>query len=98
MNVITVTRLSVDVEMGKATDDPHGQGFAAISATVETGDTAVVDQLERVHRERDTVTLRCAMLDVTGPITKVNTKRRTTEFVLSVRQLAYRDPYRSQSG
>ena len=41
------------------------------------------------------ITLRCAMLDVTGKITKSHTQDDSEVFILSVDDLAYRKPGRT---
>ena len=93
MEAIGVKRLSVNVVTGEAKDDPYGQGFAAISATSETDDEAVAQHLLHASREGEAVTVRCAMLDVTGPVTKLSVESGVTTFVVWVEQLAYRDPH-----
>ena len=98
MEVIVVPRLDVSVVTGEPKDDPYGQGFSAIFAAIETSDADMASRLRAVHRSGDTVTLRCAMLDVTGPITKVDRNSGVTKFILSVRQVCYRDPFAERDG
>jgi hypothetical protein len=91
---IIVPQLSIHVATGEAADDPWGQGFSAISAEVVTSDPVLVDILSNAKRERRQVVLRCALLDVIGPITRVATEAGSARFILSVDDLLYRKPTR----
>lgn len=81
MEIVTVSQMSINVVTGEAKDDPYGQGFASISATIETNDGAVIERLTRASREQEQINVRCAMLDVIGSIGRVETKRHATKFV-----------------
>jgi hypothetical protein len=89
---IVVPELSVHVVTGEAADDPHGQGFSAIYAEITTNDPVLIDKLSNSKQVRSTITLRCAMLDAVGLITKSTLNVGTSKFVLSVEDLRYRKP------
>ena len=91
-DVIVVERLTVEVITGAASDDPYGQGFSAIVASGCSSERTVVESLTRANQEKRSVTLRCAMLDVTGPITKIERHAETTRVKLYVEDLSYRRP------
>ena len=82
----------MQVATGEATEDPYGQGFAAIWATFEIVDRALIERLTQIASERASVTVRCAMLNVSGPITKTERIGQAVRFVLMVDDLVYRKP------
>jgi hypothetical protein len=92
MNEIDVPQLSVQVVTGEPAQDQHGQGFAAISATFEVTDPALVERLSRIAQERTSVTIRCAMVDVSGPLTRVERSDNRARFMLAVSDMVYRKP------
>ena len=91
---IVVPELSVGVVTGSPADDPYGQGFSAIYAEIVTADPTLLRVFSTAKHSRESVVVRCAMLDVIGPITKETRERfrRRTKFVLSVEDVVYRKP------
>jgi hypothetical protein len=89
---IVVPDLTVRIVTGPPSDDPHGQGFSAIYAEVEISDKALIERLTSAKGDRTSLTLRCAMLDVCGPITKSVPATKGIKFVLAVQDLCYHKP------
>jgi hypothetical protein len=88
--VVIVNELTVRVVTGDPSEDTYGQGFSAIFADAFASDKVDVARLLDAKEQRAPVTLRCAMLDVFGPITKAETGAKSTSFVLSVEGITYR--------
>jgi hypothetical protein len=93
---VVVEQLSVRVVTGKPSEDPYGQGFSAIWAEVVVTDRVILGQLNDAKREKTPITLRCAMLDVTGCVTKSTRRWASTKFVLAIDDLRYRKPQKAQ--
>ncbi|MFO0875299.1 MAG: hypothetical protein U0575_15200 [Phycisphaerales bacterium] len=91
-DVIVVKELIVRVATGDPSEDPHGQGFSAIYAVVETNDTTTIERLIEAKQRRASVTIRCAMLDVFGPITKAGIGDQSHKFILAVDRMSHRTP------
>jgi hypothetical protein len=91
MNLIPVPKLSVQVVTGDTCYANEG-GFSAIYAEVITEDSSLIEVLSRVQKDAEVVTLRCAMLDVTGRITKFTSHKGIKTFVLIIDDLTYRKP------
>jgi hypothetical protein len=91
-SVITVPNLTLHIQTGEAEKDPYGQGFAAIYAEVQIGERLARDALTRAYNEQATVTVRCAMLDVLGRVTKSTRRGSRGGFVVAVEDLTYRKP------
>ena len=89
--LFVVPDLSVRVVTGD-TCYPNENGFSSISAEVAPADSNLAEQLSRVQKSRQVVTLRCAMLDVTGKITNSLSKDGKKVFVLIVDDMTYRRP------
>ena len=89
---IVVPDLSVRVVTGSPADDPHGQGFSAIYAEILTADAALLRIFSTAKQSRESIVVRCAMLDVIGPITKETHESGCTKFVLSIEDVVYRKP------
>jgi len=88
--IITVPQISVKVVTGK-TCYPGENGFSVIYAEVTPQDDKLQRQLSQAQQSKLTVTLRCAMLDVTGRINRVQ-EGAPDVFVLSIDELDYRKP------
>ena len=89
--IITVPKLSVDVVTGD-TCYPGEDGFSAIFAEVTPEDVDLQRQLAQAQENELTVTLRCAMLDLTGQITNSREETEGKIFVLSIEDMTYRKP------
>ncbi len=89
--VIQVPNLTVEVVTGE-TCYPGEGGFSAISATVAAEDADVVRELSEARKRDMVITLRCAMLDVTGKITKCIAEAGKQVFVMPIDDLTYRRP------
>jgi hypothetical protein len=87
---IEVAGISLQVATGDVSHDPHRQGFAAIYATFEVVDSSLIDRLLRTADEKASVTVRCAMLDIVGTISKNERSRNGANFVLAVTDVVYR--------
>ncbi|MBO0696664.1 MAG: hypothetical protein J2P56_11275 [Verrucomicrobia bacterium] len=92
-SIIVVRELSVRVVTGD-TCYQYEKGFSAIYAEVNTQDTALIEQLRHARDEGTVVTLRCAMLNVTGTIGPRRNDGGVEKFVLSIEDVAYRKPNR----
>ncbi len=94
MNDITVVvrELAVRVVTGAPSEDPYGQGFSAIHADAMVDDPESVERLIDAKANRLPVTLRCAMLDVTGPISKAEAEGKSHRFVVAVEGVTYQKP------
>lgn len=90
-NIIVLPELSVRVVTGD-TCYRSENGFSAIYAEVATDDAALVEQLRHAQDEGTVVTVRCAMLDVTGTIGARRDDAGVERFVLSIEDMAYRKP------
>jgi hypothetical protein len=90
--VVIVDGLTVRVVTGAPSKDPYGQGFSSIYAEAAVSDKADVARLLDAKERRTSVTLRCAMLDVLGPITKVESESSAHRFVLAIEEMTYRKP------
>jgi hypothetical protein len=55
-------------------------------------DATEVERLMGAKERRASVTLRCAMLDVTGQITKDEVEGRSHKFLMAVEGVTYRKP------
>mgnify|MGYP001548204302 CR=1 FL=1 len=95
--MFTVPELAVDVATGE-TCYSRENGFSAISARVAPEDAQLAENLTHAQKHRHIVTLRCAMLDVTGKITNCLSVDGKKSFVLSVDDIVYRKPVVSASG
>ena len=91
MKLFSVSKLSVQVLTGD-TCYPHENGFSAIYAEVIAEDSGLIEALASAQKEAEVITLRCAMLDVTGRITNLISEEGVNRFVLSIDYLAYRKP------
>ena len=89
--IITVPKLSLEVVTGD-TCYPGEDGFSAIFAEVTPEDVGLRRQLAQAQENELTVTLRCAMLDVTGRITNSRKEAGDKIFVLSIEDMTYRKP------
>jgi hypothetical protein len=95
--IITVPELSIRVVTGDSCY--HGEnGFSAIYSEVTPDNAALQRQLATAQKDQLIVTLRCAMLDVTGRITNCRTEGKGKTFVLSVEDMVYRKPREPSSG
>jgi len=92
----TVSELALQVAAGD-TCYPHENGSSAIYAKVSPEDARLVENLAHAQKLRHIVTLRCAMLDVTGKITNCLSEDGKKVFVLSIDDVAYRKPVSSES-
>jgi hypothetical protein len=91
-NMITVKELIVRVVTGDPSKDPYGQGFSAIWAEAVVNDRSGIELLAEAKERHVFVTVRCAMLDVTGPITKGEVDGQSYKFVLAVEEMTCRNP------
>jgi hypothetical protein len=87
--MIRVPNLTVEVVTGE-TCYPGERGFSSISATVAAEDADVVRELSEARKRGMAVTLRCAMLDVTGKITNCIAEAGKQVFVMLIDDLTYR--------
>jgi hypothetical protein len=90
--LVVVKEVTVKVLTGDPSEDPHGQGFSVIFAEALVEDDAAVDRLAVAKENGSPVTLRCAMLDVRGSVTKGEREGRSHRFVVAVEELTYRKP------
>ena len=91
--ILVMPELSVQVVTGETCYSSEG-GFSAIYAEVAPDDASLVSELSEVHERGEVITLRCAMLDVTGKITKCRTEGGKRVFVLWIEDMTYRRPTR----
>ena len=89
--MIQVPTLTVEVVTGE-TCYPGEGGFSSISATIAPADADLVQQLSQARKRGDVITLRCAMLDVTGKITNCISDAGKQVFVMVIDDLTYRRP------
>jgi hypothetical protein len=89
--VVVVSNLLVGVTTGQ-TCYPGENGFSAHWAEVTTKDRALEQTLSALADRKAQVVLRCAMLDVTGWVTKLETTDGGIRFVFSIDDLFYRNP------
>ncbi len=67
-------------------------GFSAIDAEVSPDDPQLIERLTFAVKNRESVTLRCAMLDTTGKITNcLNTDGKKVS-VQIIDDVVYREP------
>jgi hypothetical protein len=89
--VVLVPDLIVQVATG-GTCYPGENGFSSHWAEVTTADTVLLQRLSTLAEGKTQVLLRCAMLDVTGRVTKLDKTKDGTRFVFSIDDLFYRKP------
>ena len=89
--IILIPTLKVEVVTGDTCYRGEG-GFSSISAKVAPEDTNLVGKLSRAQDRGDVITLRCAMLDVTGKITNCISDGGKKIFVMVIDDLTYRRP------
>ena len=89
--VVVVSDLIVQVASGE-TCYPGENGFSAHWAEVTTADPVLQKRLSALAEGKTQVLLRCAMLDVTGRMTKLERTKDGTRFVFSIDDLFYRKP------
>jgi hypothetical protein len=94
IDVFVVPALNVRIESGSAEDDPHRQGFAGAVAEATIDDVAMLDALARAKGSRDVVTLRCAMLDVSGTVSRLERAPNGTTVHVAIDDVVYRRPRR----
>jgi hypothetical protein len=87
----TVPELAVKVVTGDSCY-PRENGFSSIVAKVAPEDGRLADKLAQAQAGKVTVTLRCAMLDVTGKIANSLSEGGKKVFILNVDDLIYRKP------
>src|SRR5882762_2548829 len=90
--LIIVKDLTVQVNTGAPAEDPYGQGFSVIYAEAVVSDGVDIERLLDAKERNVPVTLRCAMLDVIGLITKAGGDPRGQKFVLAIDAVTYRPP------
>jgi hypothetical protein len=88
---IIVRELSVRVVTGD-TVYRYERGFSGIYAEVISSDPSLVSALTAAHQEGAAITVRCAMLDVVGQVTKTQPGDPSPRFIISVDDLVYRKP------
>jgi hypothetical protein len=86
---IVVPQLCVHVATGP-TCYPLEAGYSAIIAEIETRDKSLIEILSIARSECRTITLRCAMLEVVGIVTKITPEDGMLKIVLAVEDLHYR--------
>src|SRR5712672_709280 len=89
--IIVMPEITVRVITGETCYAAEG-GFSSISAEVAPEDANLVGQLSQAREGGDIITLRCAMLDVTGNITNCISESGKKVFVLVIDDLIYRRP------
>ena len=87
--VIVVSNLIVHAATGE-TCYPGENGFSAHWAEVTTMDPVLQTTLSALAEEKTQVLLRCALLDVTGRMTRVERTKDGTRFIVSIDGLFYR--------
>ncbi len=90
-NIIVVPELAVRVVTGD-TCYQYENGFSAIYAEVAAEDSALAQLLSQAQKDGGVITLRCAMLDVVGKISKCNDAAGVKTFVLPIENMTYRKP------
>jgi hypothetical protein len=90
-NIILIPELVVRVVTGD-TCYRYENGFSAIYAEVATDDSTLTEQLRQAQEDGGVVTLRCAMLDVTGTVGTCRDDAGVKTFVLSIEDMTYRKP------
>ena len=88
-SIIVVPELAVRVVTGD-TCYRDENGFSAIYAEVAAADTSLATRLSQAQEDGRVVTLRCAMLDVTGKITTCSADSGVKTFVLPIEDMTYR--------
>jgi hypothetical protein len=92
-DIIVVPEVAVRVVTGD-TCYQYENGFSAIYAEITAGDGSVAEQqLSKAHHDGCFVTVRCAMLDVIGRITKCSITSSAKTFVLPIDDITYRKPH-----
>ena len=89
--IITVQKITVQVATGDTSYQAE-DGFSSIFAELAPDDANLQRQLAQVQKNDIVVTLRCAMLDVTGKITNSISENGAVLFVLSIDDMTYRKP------
>ena len=90
--IVEVPELAVHVVTGE-TCYRYEDGFSCIYAEVAAEDSSLCAQnVSQVQKDGQIVTLRCAMLDVTGKITNCRVYAGVKTFVLSIEDMIYRKP------
>jgi len=89
--VVMVPDLIVQVATG-GTCYPGENGFSAHWAEVTTTDSVLLQRLSTLAEGKTQVLLRCATLDITGRMTKIEKTKDGTRFVFSIDDLFYRKP------
>ena len=90
-NVIVVPELAVRVVTGETCYRYEG-GFSAIYAEVAAEDPMLAHQLSEAQKDGRVITLRSAMLDVTGKVSNCTDDADVKRFVLPIENMAYRKP------
>ncbi len=90
-DALIVEKLFVRVVTGE-TCYPGEGGFSSVSAEAIAGDSDLERKLSLAQEKGDIVTLRCANIDVTGPITNCREEDETRIYVLLIEDLVYRKP------
>ncbi|HWY39469.1 MAG TPA: hypothetical protein VNX27_01620 [Chthoniobacterales bacterium] len=90
-NIIIVPELAVRVVTGD-TCYQYENGFSAIYAEVAAEDSSLAQQLSEALKDDRIVTLRCAMLDVVGKVSKCNVASGVKTFILPIEDMTYRKP------
>ena len=88
---IIVSKLAVRAVSNEAED------FSAIYAEIETSDKTLIKELTGAKQQKTPVALRCAMLDVTGCITKSVRGISRKTFILAIDDICFRPPRLKQS-
>jgi hypothetical protein len=90
-NIIVVPELAVRVVTGD-TCYRYENGFSAIYAEIAAEDASLTEQLSQAQHDGRVVTVRCAMLDIVGKISKCSVSSGVTTFVLAIEDMTYRKP------
>ena len=91
-SIIIVPELAVRVVTGD-TCYQYENGFSAIYAEVSAEESMLAQQLSEAQKTDRIVTLRCAMLDVVGKISKCKVVSGVKTFVLPIEDMTYRKPH-----
>ena len=93
-NIVVVPEMSVRIVTGE-TVYRYEAGFSAIYAEVTTSDIGLIARLQSAKSSNETVTVRCAMVDVIGSVTRMQRTAEECHFVIPVLDLIYRRPKNS---
>jgi hypothetical protein len=90
---IIVSKLRVESVTGE-TCYRNENGFSALTAYVSAEDPAMFDLLKTAHAKRETVSLRCATLEIDGIVGNLNSKSPGIgqAVAISIDDLRYRKP------